>query len=173
MASILQLLFTISQIAERYLYGASTITPTTPGNDPSEDLLDMMAKVADGLFSDNYAQPVSIYEPLDDTAKKREISTKVSPKQQQTDDVCAAVRPYMFKRLVGKNHFEFGCRRQRDASVFFQFMLEKLVAAEYRGAKDRFMQDGESENDFLSTGSLFSFEVEERTSASNRASSGM
>lgn len=68
----------------------------------------------------------------------------------------------MFKRIIGKNHFEFASGRQQDASEFFQHLLDKLVAAEFRGAKDRLMTEGESEDDFVSTSALFSYQVEEK-----------
>ncbi len=161
MASVLQLLFTLPEVAKRYLDNDGVIVNSTPGNDPSDDLLTMMVKMANGLLSDRYARPIAIYEPLAPDAPTGELPKTISPKKD-TDEVGGSVRPFMFKRLIGRNHSEFSSARQQDASEFYQHLLENLVAAEYQGASGRLMSSGDNPDDFLPTNSLFSYELEER-----------
>lgn len=158
MASVIQLLFAIPEIRERYLGRAASIIKSTPAADPSDDVLTMMTKLAVGLLSDRYAKPIPVYEvPMNEG----DIPTKISPPHHD-DEVCASVRPFMFKRLIGKNHPEFGSARQQDASEFFQYFMEKLAVAEQAGARARLMDEGANAEEFVSTPALFSFEVEER-----------
>lgn len=161
MASVLQLFFAIPEVGKRYYDRAEVILRTVNTDDPTDDLLTMMAKVASGLLSTRYVKTRPIYEPLPEDAKEGELPTVLSD-PKDTDDVCASVRPFMFKRLIGKNHNEFSSARQQDASEFYQHFLDRLCAAEYSGAQNRLMDSGENVADFLSTGGLFSFEVEER-----------
>ena len=160
MASVLQLLFTLPEVAKRYLDN-NTILESTIGNDSTDDLLTMMVKMANGLLSRAYAHPIPIYEPIGNDVAAGELPKTISPKMD-TDEVGASVRPFMFKRLIGKNHPEFSSARQQDASEFYQYLLEKLTTAEFQGANERLMSSGENPDEFLPTSALFSYELEER-----------
>ncbi len=161
MASVLQLLFAIPEVRTRYFDGATLIFDTAPADDPSKDLLAMMAKLALGLFSKKYSQPIPIYERHPEVSKPGELPEIVSPRQDG-DGVGASVRPFMFKRLIGMNHPEFSSSRQQDASEFYQHLIEKLANAEYAGARGRLLPSDANVDNFLGTGSLFSYLAEER-----------
>ncbi|OQV13825.1 Ubiquitin carboxyl-terminal hydrolase 5 [Hypsibius exemplaris] len=58
------------------------------------------------------------------------------------------IRPYMFKSLVGKDHPEFGTKRQQDAEEFFRHLMTMI---------ERCDRSGPSATD------AFQYKVEERT----------
>ena len=44
------------------------------------------------------------------------------------------IRPYMFKRLIGKGHAEFSGGKQQDASEYLHHLIDKIE--EYEKGKD-------------------------------------
>lgn len=102
MASVLQCLFSLPKVQERYYSGE--FKPTT--TDPANDLEVQMRKLADGLLSGRYSIPA------DDTE---------GDQQHQK-----GIAPGMFKALIGRGHAEFSTMRQQDAFEFLCHLLDKL-----------------------------------------------
>lgn len=157
MASVMQIMMSIPEIADRYLNQAVAIFKTAAG-DPSEDLLAMTAKLASGLLSDKYVKPIPLYELSSDNNGNNLNSLKVASNLPADEDY-GTIRPFMFKALIGKGHSEFSSSRQQDASEFLQHFLDKLTSAEKSGLR-RLAQTEES--NFVPTSALFNFEVEDR-----------
>lgn len=154
MASVMQILLSMPEIEARYRDNATAIFLSSP-KDPADDVLTMMSKLAVGLSSDRYSKPVPLYEK--DPAGTGELhlsSVKVC-------EDYSSVRPFMFKRIIGKGHAEFSSGRQQDASEFFQYFLEKLARAEQRG-QNRLQSAGEADSTLAPTQTLFGFKLEER-----------
>lgn len=154
MASVMQILFSIPEIAARFNGRSAQIFKSSVG-DPGEDLLVMMAKLATGLLTDRYTEPIPIYEKEPNAPDILRLSTS------QGSENYGSIRPLMFKSLVGKGHPEFSSPRQQDASEFYQYFLDKMAKAERMGIK-RLLIEGEDESGFIPTEALFGFEVEER-----------
>lgn len=153
MASVMQLMFSIPEIESRFKDHAIDLLETAM-DDPSEDLLAMMAKMAVGLLSDRYVKPIPLYER--DPVSSDGLRISLSPSEQH-----GKIRPFMFKTLIGKGHPEFSSSRQQDASEFFQHFLDKITRAERAGLK-RLLRSPETAETFVQTSALFSFQVEER-----------
>lgn len=154
MASVMQILLSIPEIEARYKNNATAIFSSSP-KDPADDVLTMMSKLAVGLSSDCYSKPAQLYErdPAG-TGELRLSSTKVS-------EEFGSIRPFMFKRIIGKGHTEFSSGRQQDASEFFQYFLEKIAKAEQKG-QNRLQGAGEGDSTLVPTQTLFGFKLEER-----------
>eukprot|EP00177_Eucheuma_denticulatum_P007462 GFKZ01013584.1.p1 GENE.GFKZ01013584.1~~GFKZ01013584.1.p1 ORF type:complete len:858 (+),score=140.23 GFKZ01013584.1:137-2710(+) len=151
MASIMQILVSLPEIASRYKDNEGSIFASAPKN-PAEDLLTNMAKLVLGLLSDRYSKPTPVYEK--DPAGTGELVLSTSKVNKEY----GIVAPFRFKKVVGKGSSEFSSSRQQDASEFFQYFLDKLTKAERKGRR-RF----EKEAPFnLPTEALFRFKVEER-----------
>lgn len=151
MASIMQILISIPEIASRYRDNERSIFSSAPKN-PSGDLLSNMAKLVVGLLSDRYSKPIPMYEK--DPAGTGELVLSTS----KVNDEYGSVRPSRFKHAFGKGSSEFSSGRQQDASEFFQYLLDKLTKAERKG-RSRFEKEGSFN---LPTEALFRFKVEER-----------
>lgn len=157
MNAILQILFSVKSIAERYVSNAEQLFSTSP-NDPSQDLLAMTAKVAVGLTTDRYAhQPTML-------SHQEFESLRTSKFRPSFDNLRSyepsSIRPFMFKNIVGKGHTEFSSLRQQDAGEFFQHLMECLSRSE-RGGISRF-SGNPSTDDFVPTPNLFKFVLEDR-----------
>lgn len=153
MASVMQILFSIPQIASRYHVMSESVISSSPP-DPAEDLLTMMSKMAVGLLSDRYTKPIPAYERANDSADLLRLSSS------KTEEAYGSITPFMFKNLIGKGHREFSSTRQQDACEYFQYFLDKIERAE-RSGRARFGGSEEGQ-DFLMTPVLFSYEAEER-----------
>lgn len=154
MASVMQILFSIPEMAARYKDHAMSIFRSVSG-DPAEDLLAMMAKLAVGLLSDRYSKPIPLYER--DPAGSDELRLSSEILQGEYGNI----KPFMFKNIIGKGHKEFSSSRQQDAVEFFQYFLEKIARAE-RGERERLCLGTEGTEAFIPTPSLFGFGLEER-----------
>ncbi|CAN8064539.1 unnamed protein product [Agarophyton chilense] len=153
MASVLQLMFSIPEVERRFKNNANAIFDSAP-DDPTGDLLSMMAKMAIGLLSDRYTKPIPFYEKDPEGADGLRLSTI-------TSEHYGSVRPFMFKALIGKGHTEFSTSKQQDASEFFQHFLDKITRAERTG-KARLQHDADNTEGFVQTSALFGFELEDR-----------
>lgn len=113
LASILQCLFSVPEIGDRY-FTPYEQPPTV--RFPAEDLETQLRKMADGLLSGRYSAP-----NLDSVActGSRELAYQ------------SGLSPGMFKHLVGRGHGEFSTMRQQDA---FEFLLHlfKLITVSNR-----------------------------------------
>lgn len=153
MASVMQILFSISEMATRFKENAMPIFKTVSG-DPADDLMAMMAKLGMGLLSERYSKPIPLYEK--DPAGSGELRLS----SNKAADEYGSVKPFMFKTLVGKGHPEFSSVRQQDAVEYFQYFLEKISRAE-RVGKER-LSGIVGDRVAPPTAALFQFKVEER-----------
>lgn len=154
MSSVMQILFSISEIATRFKGNAEAIFVSAP-NDPGDDLLAATAKLGVGLLSDRYTKPIPMYEE-----NPRDSGSLVLCPNRSEEDY-GSVRPFMFKNVIGKGHPEFSSGRQQDASEFLQHVLDRMNRAERIG-KSRLLVEGEDESRFVPVSALFTFQVEER-----------
>ncbi|EFN51528.1 hypothetical protein CHLNCDRAFT_33094 [Chlorella variabilis] len=111
MNSVLQLLWALPELHQRYVDKAAHIFKTAP-QDPAVDFATQFAKVsvAERLGRGSWRMPALCHK---------------SNTWQPT------VRPQAFKSLVGKGHSEFSSGRQQDAQEFFGHLLEVLSRAEH------------------------------------------
>lgn len=160
MASVLQMLFSVPELAKRYgttPNGSVTDHPLLQSVSPKEaptNLLCQTTKVACALTSGVFAKPIKEDE--------KESSDKTDP---ASTDPKYRLAPRMFKHVIGSDHVDFRTGQQQDAAQFLQYMLEKLDRAEL-GAKQ---QLGKSDPIRVSS-HLFSFKTTDRMvcSADNR-----
>lgn len=114
LASVTQSLFSLDPFIKRY--GSTAQEHTTHCLlDPATCLQCQLSKVADGLLSGRYSQPVK--------AEDNE-----TPRSQN------GVAPAMFKALVGKGHPEFSTMRQQDAFEFYQHLVKMIEQKEHANA---------------------------------------
>ncbi|CAO0790253.1 unnamed protein product [Mucor circinelloides] len=114
MASILQSVFNIEQFQSRYNQQLAdhALTCTT---DAANCWHCQLHKLADGLLSGRYSQPITNADGV------------------QSQD---GIAPGMFKALVGKNHQEFSTMRQQDAFEFFQYLCKTIQQKEHATKND-------------------------------------
>jgi len=111
MASILQMIFSIPEVAQRYL---DLSFDQSLGNcKPAESYLCQMIKMADGLLSGRYSKPIN--------------------EQQKFQK---GISPSMFKSLIGKGHPEFSTMKQQDAAEFYQYFLQYIELNEKKFCND-------------------------------------
>lgn len=155
MSSVMQIIFSISEISARFKDKANALFQSSPP-DPSEDLLTMMAKLGVGLLSCRYTKPLPLYEkdPMNE-------NSLILSKKNDCDEY-GSVRPFMFKNVIGKGHTEFSSGRQQDASEFFQHLLERMARAEHAGKVRLISADDEDPSRYIPVAALFGFEFEDR-----------
>lgn len=154
MSSVMQILFSIFEIATRFKGNAKAIFVSAPA-DPGDDLLTATAKLGVGLLSDRYTGPIPLYQ------EQPTNSGKLVPVDNNADDDYGSVRPFMFKNVIGKGHPEFSSGRQQDASEFLQHFLDRINRSERTGRR-RLLVEGEDESRFVPVSALFTFQVEDR-----------
>lgn len=113
MASVLQLVFAIPEIAQRYL--DLSFDQSIADSKPAENFLCQMVKMADGLLSGRYSKKI-------DENSKQKYQKGISPS--------------MFKALIGKGHAEFSTMRQQDSAEFFQYFLQVIELNEKKYGND-------------------------------------
>lgn len=154
MSAIMQIMFSIPEIATRFKGNAKAIFASAPP-DPAVDLLTAMAKLGVGLLSDRYTKPIPLYEEVPQTGGTLRLSDKC-----QSDDY-GSIRPFMFKNVIGEGHSEFSSGRQQDASEFLQHFLCRMTRVERTG-RNRLLLGGEDESRFVPVSALFGFQLEDR-----------
>lgn len=112
MNSVLQVLWTLPEISERFVHRAEEIFKGAP-RDYSQDVLTQFTKVGVALAGDP-SKPGE-FTCLEDNA----------------------VTPLAFKSLVGQGHPEFSSARQQDAQEYFNYLLDILTRSE-RSSSSRF-----------------------------------
>jgi ubiquitin carboxyl-terminal hydrolase 5/13 len=110
MASVLQSLFNLEKFQQRYDLQLKEHAMTCTQESPANCWYCQLHKLAGGLMSGRYSQPISNDEGV------------------QSQD---GIAPGMFKTLVGKNHEEFSTMRQQDAYEFFQFLCKTVQQKEF------------------------------------------
>jgi len=108
MNSVLQALFATPELGAALTPAAPAIFASAP-EDASSDLLSQLAKLADGLLTERYAEG-------------------------NESETAVCVQPRMFKALVGKNHPEFSSARQQDAQEYLGHLLSQLERMERTAA---------------------------------------
>ncbi|RCH98124.1 hypothetical protein CU098_000256, partial [Rhizopus stolonifer] len=106
MASVLQSVFNIPAFQERYGKQLEDHAKVCTQADPASCWSCQLHKLADGLLSGRYSQPIT----------------------NATQD---GIAPGMFKALVGKGHAEFSTMRQQDAFEFFQYLYKNIQQKEH------------------------------------------
>mmetsp|Transcript_23484 Transcript_23484/g.30695 ORF Transcript_23484/g.30695 Transcript_23484/m.30695 type:complete len:861 (-) Transcript_23484:288-2870(-) len=112
--SVMQCLLSLPEMKLRYEGNAQVFFQTAPEN-PAEDFLSQMAKLAQGVHSGEYC---GVPEEEEEHKKVNEV----------------IVAPRMFKSLVGRGHVEFSSGRQQDAAEYLQHLLEFMTRAEFGNA---------------------------------------
>ncbi|KAG8221718.1 hypothetical protein J3R82DRAFT_2006 [Butyriboletus roseoflavus] len=129
MASVLQMLFSLSPFQDRYYRRPSSdlsqgyvsekasVHWATCGQSLPADCFEcQLFKLADGLLSGRYSNPYTEQPPSDPLAHP---TLEHTPWQ-------TGLKPAGFKALVGKGHAEFATMRQQDAEEFFGHFLTVL-----------------------------------------------
>lgn len=149
MNSVLQMLFSVPELANRYgtkpngnVADHPIIKHVSPKEAPAS-LLCQTTKVACALTSGSFAEPIT-----DD--KDKDSST--DPKYR--------LAPRMFKHIIGKDHVEFRTGQQQDAAQFLQHMLEHVDRAELKASSDPYFK--EKGDSLHVTSHLFSFKTTDR-----------
>ncbi|KAI8870087.1 ubiquitinyl hydrolase [Ramicandelaber brevisporus] len=124
MASVLQSVFAVPEIAERYGGPDSAIAHehhlTCSVASPAKCFHCQMGKLADGLLSGRYSKPATV-------RKNASESDKPAADEVQSQD---GISPGMFKSLIGQDHPEFSTMRQQDAHEFFQHLVKVVQQRE-------------------------------------------
>ncbi|CAG8554927.1 18608_t:CDS:10 [Acaulospora morrowiae] len=112
MASVLQSVFALDAFQKRYF-------PTAFDHqmhclqEPTSCIQCQLSKVADGLLSGRYSQPIQ------------------STDAENTKSGQEGIAPTMLKALIGKGHQEFSTMRQQDAFEFFQHLITTIERKEH------------------------------------------
>ncbi|KAJ3178214.1 hypothetical protein HDU87_003766 [Geranomyces variabilis] len=117
MASVVQVLFALKPFQDRYLSVAREHSAACCDK-AATCFHCQMGKMADGLLSGRYSQPVP---KLDDEGESRGQE---------------GIAPSMFKNLVGRGHPEFSTMRQQDAQEFFQHIISMIEQKERAASAD-------------------------------------
>ncbi|KAJ8902687.1 hypothetical protein NDN08_006007 [Rhodosorus marinus] len=134
MNSVLQVMFSAPELERRY-FGSANLLFASSQENPEEDLITQLAKVAVALSSNRY---------LDKSVADKNL-----------EGLFPRPRPRMFKSLIGRNHPEFSTGGQQDAMEFYQHLLDQILKAERVGSS-RWSEDSGLTSD------LFKLELEER-----------
>lgn len=140
MNSVLQVLFSIPQVQERYgPENGSAIRDALPSSTlPTDDLATQLAKLGRALLTTTYTPP----------------------SEEEADMIKYELAPRMLKQIVAKNHREFSSNRQQDAVEYLQHLLSKIAQAERVLLPKLASPLGLSTP--LPTNRLFEFEVQQR-----------
>jgi ubiquitin carboxyl-terminal hydrolase 5/13 len=111
MASVLQSVFNIKEFQNRYNNQLAEHAKTCTA-EPANCWLCQLHKIADGLLSGRYSQPIA-------------------PKNENDSPSQDGISPAMFKQLVGRGHEEFSTMRQQDAFEFFLYLLKSVQQKEH------------------------------------------
>ncbi|EFJ49271.1 hypothetical protein VOLCADRAFT_90020 [Volvox carteri f. nagariensis] len=135
MNSVLQLLFTLPEVAARYAGAAQRILSSAP-SDPASDLPTQLAKLGVALVQgrtghcmDPQPQATTTQHPevaaaAGDGEAAMEVDSESELVPLPDDERCHAVRPLAFKSVVGRGHPEFSTGRQQDAAEYFTHLME-------------------------------------------------
>ncbi|GLC48552.1 hypothetical protein PLESTB_000110300 [Pleodorina starrii] len=133
MNSVLQVLFTLPEVASRYTSeGAARILSSAPP-DPASDLPTQLAKVGVALVSGRTGHVKPAEEELQGGAAMEVDGAELVPLPD--DERWHAVRPLSFKSAAGRGHPEFSSGRQQDAAEYFTHLMELISRAEHSQAQ--------------------------------------
>ncbi|KAK9828649.1 hypothetical protein WJX72_001313 [[Myrmecia] bisecta] len=150
MNSVLQVLWTLPQLKQRYADPAQAIFTSAP-QEVAADFPAQMAKLGVALTTGRTGMPSEEAAPMDHDAANG------APHLGGTgNDDATSIRPQFFKSLVGRGHPEFASARQQDASEYFQHLLEFMTRAERAAAQRLGIAEAPP------TADAFKFEMEDR-----------
>ena len=129
LSGILQSLFCLQSFGNKYVSQFEEHAIKCSILNPADCLDCQMNKLADGLLSGRYSLP----------------SLETDAENSVDQD---GIAPAMFKRLIGKNHFEFSSMRQQDASEFFMHLL-KTIHVHHRKSKRSIVEDPTNDFKFM------------------------
>ncbi|CAG8433686.1 10408_t:CDS:10 [Diversispora eburnea] len=111
MGSVLQSVFSLDSFQKRYY--PTSLEHQISCLDPANCIQCQLYKIADGLLSGRYSQPI---QPVD---------------EEKTNRGQEGIAPNMFKALIGKDHSEFSTMRQQDAFEFLQHLITTIERKEH------------------------------------------
>lgn len=166
MNSILQALWTLPQMQQRYVEAAKHIYETA--QDPANDFPTQMAKVGVALTQGRTGAPTpSTAAPMDTDLQPAAVAAKDTAGQVSGAGTAVKgggsdgeqhnwVEPQAFKSLVGKGHADFSSGHQQDAREYFQYLLDVMTRSE-RTSMQRLGRPNQPP-----TADAFNFELEDR-----------
>lgn len=83
---------------------------------PNDCFYCQVGKVAAGLFSGKYSQPLT--------------KTVIINEAPQEENYQLCIQPYDFKVMVAKNHQDFSSTQQQDALEYLQYLFDRLASEE-------------------------------------------
>merc|ERR1719394_698517 len=86
---------------------------------PQEDFLTQAAKLAQGLLTTKYIRAV---EEAPKKAEAMDVDGKEESDRPGTSK--GAVRPGMFKNIVGRGHADFSSSNQQDSVEYFRHLID-------------------------------------------------
>ena len=128
----MQVLFTIKDFQDKYYKHCDFYFDQS--KDPVHDFNTQTAKLAYGLLSGLYS---------------REIPPDLDPSFRPP----TAIRPQMFRSLIGRDHHEFGSKNQQDAAEFLEFFIDQV---------HKHCLTDPTPDAYLDPSSCFQFQLEER-----------
>ncbi|RHZ45258.1 hypothetical protein Glove_682g45 [Diversispora epigaea] len=114
MGSVLQSVFSLDSFQKRYY--PTSLEHQISCLDPANCIQCQLYKIADGLLSGRYSQPI---QPVD---------------EEKTNRGQEGIAPNMFKALIGKDHSEFSTMRQQDAFEFLQHLITTIERKEHNNS---------------------------------------
>lgn len=137
MNSVLQVLWALPELRQRYVDAAATLFKSAPA-DAASDFATQFAKVGVALLSGKTGAPPAAdgAEPM--AYEKEAVTTEGGLEATVEDEVAEAnaVAPQMFKSLAGRGHSAFSSNHQQDAEEYWGHLLELMSRAEH-AAGDR------------------------------------
>ncbi|KAI7836344.1 hypothetical protein COHA_009767, partial [Chlorella ohadii] len=132
MNSVLQVLWALPELRQRYVDAAAGLFRSAP-SDAASDFATQFAKVGVALLSGKTGAPPAAdgAEPM---AYEKEAVTTEGGLEATVEDEAAeanAVAPQMFKSVAGRGHQEFSSNRQQDAEEYWGHLLQLLSRAEH------------------------------------------
>ena len=89
-----------------------------------------MEKLFDGLHSGRYSRIRELQRlPAEGGVKEEEMKDKEKEEEGEKKDVeeeQRGITPRMLKKLICKDHIDFGGMQQQDAYEFFQFLIKAI-----------------------------------------------
>ncbi|PSC74028.1 ubiquitin carboxyl-terminal hydrolase 5 isoform X1 [Micractinium conductrix] len=131
MNSVLQVLWTLPELRQRYVDAAQDIFKSAP-RDVADDFPAQFAKVGVALLTGKTGAPPPLAVP-DETGFETEMVTTEGGLEAGTTDKdkeANCVKPQLFKYLAAKGHSEFSSNRQQDAEEYLGHLLEVVARAE-------------------------------------------
>jgi ubiquitin carboxyl-terminal hydrolase 5/13 len=155
MNSVLQTLFVVPEVIDRYFRHRDRILSSFTAKDPTQDFPVQMSKLGHALLTTAYLPPASslVDGALMNMPTGEDGNSSLLEKY--------VIAPRMFKQLVAKNHAEFSSGRQQDAYEYFLYLLDTMARAE-RTSLARLVDEGVDSSSIPNTASFFEFYFETR-----------